>query len=259
MKKAAGWIAFFTALAAAGTLAVVHFEPRLSALGPVVSPGPLSWAHADLGEQCETCHEPAVGVTAAKCTACHATNQRLLSRQPTAFHASIDECAACHREHGGASVRPVTMDHAELARVGARTLAGHATRDPASDETLRSLARWIGTDELERMDVVELSRALDCAGCHDRKDPHFARFGGDCVQCHDPATSWTVPGYRHPSPRSRDCVQCHKAPPSHFMGHFSMVSQRVAAKEHARVEECFECHETTAWNDIAGVGFYKHH
>jgi hypothetical protein len=25
------------------------------------------------------------------------------------------------------------------------------------------------------------------------------------------------------------------------------------------VDQCFECHNTTGWNDIIDVGFYKHH
>jgi hypothetical protein len=25
------------------------------------------------------------------------------------------------------------------------------------------------------------------------------------------------------------------------------------------VDQCFECHNTTGWNDIVDVGFYKHH
>jgi hypothetical protein len=43
------------------------------------------------------------------------------------------------------------------------------------------------------------------------------------------------------------------------MGHFHMVSMKVAGKPHARVDQCYLCHETTAWNDIKGVGWYKHH
>jgi hypothetical protein len=33
----------------------------------------------------------------------------------------------------------------------------------------------------------------------------------------------------------------------------------VARKPHAKVEQCYLCHQTTAWNDIKGVGWYKHH
>ena len=38
-----------------------------------------------------------------------------------------------------------------------------------------------------------------------------------------------------------------------------MISQTIAHKEHARADQCFACHNTTSWNDIVDVGFYKHH
>lgn len=43
------------------------------------------------------------------------------------------------------------------------------------------------------------------------------------------------------------------------MEHFRMVSARVANQPNAQVNQCYECHQTTAWNDIKGVGWYKHH
>ena len=68
-----------------------------------------------------------------------------------------------------------------------------------------------------------------------------------------------IAGYKHPSAASTDCVQCHQAPPSHYMGHFHMISKMVAGQEHARVEQCYLCHQTDSWNAIRGVGWYKHH
>jgi len=94
--------------------------------------------------------------------------------------------------------------------------------------------------------------------CHANDDRHFTLFGQDCAQCH--ATDrWTIPQFQHPSATSKDCAQCHQAPPSHYMMHFKMISARVAGKPHARVDQCFQCHQTTAWNDILGAGWYKHH
>ena len=258
MKPVALWLALIVAVAVAAALSVVHFKPASSALQRSIRPGPLSPRHAYLGDRCAACHEPAAGVTVARCTACHASAERLLGRQPTAFHASIEECAACHAEHQPANIRPLAMDHVELARIGARTLARASRGDADSAATLRSLETWLRIRGPAQLDAGSAREALDCAGCHDRRDPHFKRFGGDCAQCHG-LDSWSVPGYQHPSPRSKDCVQCHQAPPSHFMGHFSMVSRKYAGKEHATVDQCYECHNTTGWNDIVDVGFYKHH
>lgn len=258
MTKLVLSIALVIAGVAAATLALLHFTPMQVAVQRAVSPGELSPRHAYLANRCESCHEATVGVTVAKCTACHATSERLLGRQPTEFHASISECAACHVEHQLTNVRPLVMDHVELARVGARTLDRVSRKDADSAATLEALETWLHVRGPELFDAASARESLNCAGCHDRRDPHFKRFGSDCAQCHAFET-WKVPGYQHPSSRSKECVQCHQPPPSHLMGHFSMVSQRIAGKEHARIDECFECHNTTGWNDIVNVGFYKHH
>ncbi|MBI2798700.1 MAG: class III cytochrome C family protein [Gammaproteobacteria bacterium] len=258
MKQFALWSALIIAVATAASLAMVHFKPTSATWQQLVRPGPLSARHAYLSDRCTTCHEPAVGVTVANCTACHANAERLLGRQPTAFHASIEECAACHIEHQPTNLRPLVMDHVALAKVGARTLARASRSDADSAATLKSLETWLRIQRPEQLDANSTREALNCAGCHDRRDPHFKRFGSDCAQCHG-LESWIIAGYQHPSSRSKECVQCHQPPPSHFMEHFSMVSQKFAGKEHARVDECFECHNTTSWNDIVNVGFYKHH
>jgi hypothetical protein len=237
MSKAR-WIGLTTALLLLGV--ATAFVVRGSALGRastwqrLASPGPLSAGHAFLEDNCAACHTPGRGPEAASCIACHADNEWLLQRQPTAFHASAGSCRECHPEHQGAGGRPTAMDHAALARVGLRRLR---------EDTSGSTAAEGG---------------LNCAACHATKDRHFTLFGQDCAQCHS-TEKWTVEGFRHPSSRSTDCAQCHQAPPSHYMGHFHMVSMKVAGKPHARVNECHLCHETTAWNDIKGVGWYKHH
>jgi hypothetical protein len=100
--------------------------------------------------------------------------------------------------------------------------------------------------------------AFNCVNCHATKDRHRGFFGEDCAQCHSP-TGWAVAGFRHPSPLSTDCAQCHLAAPSHYMEHFHMISAMIARQEHARVNQCYLCHQTTSWNDIRGVGYYKHH
>lgn len=258
MRRATPWLLLLVVSITAGVLALLNFEPASAAAQQLVSPGSLSPRHAYLSGQCSACHEPAVGVTVAKCTACHANSERLLGRQPTAFHASVQTCSSCHIEHQAAGVRPVAMDHLALAKLGARTLASASSSDSDSAATLNSLKTWLRIKRPGQIGASSARVALNCAGCHDRKDPHFKRFGSDCAQCHT-FEAWIVPGYQHPSPSSKDCVQCHQPPPSHLMEHFSMVSQKFAGKKDARVDQCFECHNTTSWNDIVGVGFYKHH
>ncbi|WP_077729701.1 hypothetical protein [Methylocaldum sp. 14B] len=232
----------------------VHVTANAGRLQRFISPGELSAAHGFLEEKCSACHTSIHGVEAAKCIVCHANNEPLLQRQPTAFHANIGRCAGCHIEHQGVSIRPVVMDHALLARIGWDDLSTSAP-ETESRVTADRIRHWLRD---RPGGLTRLDAALDCATCHATKDRHIGLFGADCSQCHG-TKQWTIAGYRHPSARSLDCAQCHQAPPSHYMEHFRMVSQRVVGKPHAPVNQCYLCHQTTAWNDIKEVGWYKHH
>ncbi len=274
MKTRLLWLALIAAVALAGWLAWTRFRPASWASQEFVSPGPLSAGHAYLANRCASCHETNVGVTDARCTACHANDERLLGRQPTAFHASITECRTCHIEHQGGNGSLIAMDHVELAKIGARTLERASRTDDASGETeggsadtLKSLRTWLHIRIPGQLNASSAREALNCVGCHATKDPHLGLLGGDCAQCHV-MTKWTIAEFRHPSPRSTDCAQCHQAPPSHYMMHFDMISKRIARQEDAQVSgccgsvqvnQCYRCHQTTSWNDIIGVGYYKHH
>lgn len=266
------YAAFVLALLLGGAVIVVNIYDSGSRAVPqwmdAVRPGALSAAHSFLNTQCETCHTPQRGITADTCVLCHANNEALLARQSTAFHATIGDCRGCHVEHQG-PLRPVLMNHEVLAAIGEVRAAPSALTLSLSERALSTLRRMAGTP------ARRADESLDCFSCHSNRNPHQdgspsgssgaatsgtvgSLFGRDCAACHVTKT-WKIAGYKHPSPRSTECAQCHQAPPSHFMMHFEMVSKMVAGQEHARVEQCFLCHQTDAWNSIKGVGWYKHH
>jgi hypothetical protein len=257
------WAALVFAAATVLALAVIRGgkggEINLQLWHSQVSPGPLSPAHAWLQTDCAACHTPFESAEPTKCIGCHANNTPLLQRQPTAFHATIGNCSSCHLEHQGASTRPTAMNHVALADIGLEVV-----RRNRENPTNRRLLAWMRQHERAAETrpthprVTSTEAALECATCHSTKDRHQKLFGQDCALCHGTG-SWTIPEFRHPAPRSVQCVQCHQAPPSHYMMHFTMVSQRVAQQPDARVDQCFACHQTTSWNDIRGVGWYKHH
>lgn len=227
------------------------------------SPGRLSAAHRLLEQNCAACHTSVKGVQPSKCLECHAENPSLLERQPTRFHASVTSCVECHREHQGVNERPTSMDHEALATIGLRQIRNsHHSSQPT--ETYERLLSWLKFHEAPpehpqaNPKVSSAEAILDCAACHGSKDRHYGFLGTNCAACHA-TTNWTIPEFRHPSRDSIDCAECHKAPPSHYMEHFNMISARVARQEHANVSQCYLCHQTTSWNDIKGVGFYKHH
>jgi hypothetical protein len=239
----------------------------------MVTPGELSKGHAFLDSNCAACHTPVKGVEAKNCIVCHADNLAVLQRQPSAFHADIGECSSCHLEHQGRVASTTKMDHVALARIGIKQLERAPQRGGADAAQIK---RWLDevanspqpgtsqpaitgvTAQFAHSHLQPEEALLNCASCHSTKDRHRGLFGKDCAQCHATA-KWTLPDFRHPSAASQSCSQCHQAPPSHYMMHFEMISAKVAGKPHAKVNECYACHQTTSWNDIKGVGFYKHH
>ena len=227
-------------------------------------PGQLSSKHAFLEHNCDACHTAVKGVEAGNCIACHANNESVLQRQPSGFHANVSSCQECHREHQGSDHRPTEMDHVALASIGLRRPASNLRSDSDSELARKGVLDWIGQHQPEGLATAGKSNLtpeeaiLNCAFCHSKKDRHVKLFGQDCGQCHATA-KWTIPEFRHPPPSSTDCAQCHQAPPSHYMMHFKMISMKIAGKPNAQVNQCFQCHQTTAWNDIVGVGYYKHH
>jgi hypothetical protein len=256
-------------LGVVGAAVVLAILLRSTSLGRAVtwqrqaSPGRLSANHAFLENNCAACHIYVTGGEAANCIVCHANDQSLLQRQPTAFHADVGSCRDCHPEHQGGKRPPTTMDHAVLARIGLRQLGG----DGADSEGLlrKQMVAWVkrhesgGETSVPHARISPLEATLNCATCHANKDHHYGLFGQDCAQCHA-TTQWTIPEFRHPSPRSTDCAQCHQAPPCHYMTeHFSKFCAAVPGQPQARVSQCFLCHQTTAWNDIKGVGWCKVH
>ena len=258
MKKLLLWLALIIGGVAAATLAVLHYPPAKVAARRAVMPGALSQPHAFLENNCAACHTPLKGVEAQNCIVCHADNQTVLQRQPSAFHGEISECAACHREHQGRVAITTKMDHAALAHIGFKQIKSEPKR---AGKDLTQIKRWIAESAAPQSALAHLRPAealLNCATCHQTKDRHRGLFGNDCAQCHG-TTKWTLPEFRHPSSASQSCAQCHQAPPSHYMMHFKMISMSIARMEKAEVNQCFLCHQTTSWNDLKGIGYYKHH
>ena len=221
------------------------------------NPGPLAAAHARLHSESAACHTPLLGPDPAKCTACHADNRGLLQRQSTAFHADVGTCRECHLEHLGRQYVARRMDHVALGKIGERK------NPPSTEPSLRqqiasAFQRAPPTGRPDNPLIRPEEVSLDCAACHNRRDRHQGQFGTDCATCHATA-SWRIAGYVHPSTNSTDCAQCHLEPPGRRMMHFETVSKVVAGQEHAAMRQCFLCHQTTSWNDIKGVGWYKHH
>jgi len=246
----------------AGVLADAPWT-RAAHFDHIASPGALTPAHAFLENDCAACHTPFKGVEATKCIVCHANDLSVSQRQPTAFHANLQDCRGCHLEHLGHE-RLTVMQHEKLVDIAlseANSESGTFASGGTGIEDLKLLLSLEHRSADPILDNPHLSRkeaSLDCASCHGTKDHHSGLFGNDCALCHG-TSSWALAEFRHPPPTSSSCVQCHQAPPSHYMEHFRMISQGVARQPNAGVDQCYKCHQTTSWNDTQGVGYYKHH
>jgi hypothetical protein len=258
-------------------IAVFAIGPRLMGTNDWASwqrhamPGDLSVAHSSMKSDCAGCHTAVDGAADAKCIGCHANTLSLLQRQPTAFHANIGGCARCHFEHQGESANLRKMDHVTLANIGLQQLEISGRRSDAGDraDVLHWMQRHASIDSPTPSHplVTPIEMTLNCSACHATSEPHTGLFGQECASCHS-TTEWTIANFQHPSSGTFDCAQCHQAPPSHYMEHFAMISKPVAGQADAQVSsccgaaqasQCYRCHQTTSWNDIKGLGWYKHH
>ena len=223
-----------------------------------VSPGDLSKAHAFLGKDCAACHNANSGIDSSKCIVCHADNAALFQQQNTAFHVEVKDCKVCHLEHEGRDSKITRMDHKMLSKTALAHVA--SIKDPQG-EIGKRLEKWIAVHEGQKQAHQNMSAremALNCAVCHSNQDVHRGLMGNDCATCHATMT-WDVAAFVHPSMKAENCSECHRAPPSHNMMHFKMVSMTVAKQPNATVGQCYVCHQTNDWNDIKSVGWYKHH
>lgn len=264
-----GFIVGLLILFSAATLISIGVFIKEASKGPsrmkletAISPGDLSRAHAFLETDCAACHTASKGVDSAKCMICHANDKQLVTQQNTAFHAELKNCSVCHLEHQGLDKRPIQMNHQKLATLGLQLIADEKT----SREHMvgKQLEQWIKNERRAMLlsgthhGLTAEEKTLNCAVCHANQDVHRKLFGSDCASCHTTDT-WNVAEFVHPSLKSENCASCHQAPPSHFMMHFKMISTSVAKQHHAKVGECYVCHQTNDWNDIKGAGWYKHH
>jgi hypothetical protein len=245
------WLAFAVAALAVLILAVkVGFGVHQggSKWQQLTSPGQLSKSHAFIRNNCAACHSPVVGVTRAKCVACHANDTDLVDRQPTAFHAAVSECSPCHYEHVAGIERPIRMDHTALARIGLTELGEGG---PDARQTRAQLAAWLRSAPASDMGgkLSSEERLLNCVSCHAVKDVHSGNFGQNCSLCHG-TKSWFIETYVHPPPSTRQCVQCHRPSPCHFMEGCLGMMGHMAGGEGARLEQCYLCHKTTSWYDF---------
>lgn len=219
----------------------------------MISPGPLTPAHAALANDCFACHAPLRGAATDRCVACHAVTDigRLTTTgipiPPKAgrlpFHQALVrlDCMACHTEHAGVKLtqppHPV-FTHALLdSSIRRRCASCHAPPD-------NPLHRQVGNDCVQchapehwkpaafKHSMLAVDMQQQCAACHaPPKDALHRQISGNCQQCHG-TTQWKPATFDHA--RYFPLVGEHNAPCAtcHVGGNFSRYT-------------CYGCHEHT--------------
>ena len=225
---------------------LVFAAPAAAQLGDLVSPGPLSAAHAKLEGlgSCEKCHEKGKQVSAARCLACHRDVASRIAAKKGVHRDVTNECAACHAEHAGrdAELRPFETKGFEHAKEAGFPLDGKHAPLAGKCESCHKTRSF-------------LKLSASCATCH--ADAHKGALGAACATCHLASVAFkeTRQSFDHgktkfPLTGAHAAVACAKC---HANGLFRGVKFASCADCHQDPHrktfgaDCSSCHETASF------------
>ena len=235
-------------LVVAGMVGSLASDARAGQLGALVSPGPLTKAHAALEgvRNCATCHEAGRKVTVARCLRCHAPIAERIVRKTGVHKAAGSDCVACHVEHAGRD--------AEMRRMDAK-IFNHATETGFPlDGKHAPLARDCAVCHKQR---TFLNTRQACVTCH--ADPHKGSLGASCTTCHSTSVAFKATATSFDHARARfpltgahqqvKCEACHTSGQDHFRGlpFESCTSCHTSPHRSALAPTCTACHATMSW------------
>jgi len=125
--------------------------------------------------------------------------------------------------------------------------------------------------------LVALLTQRDSAGQVQSAHPHISseENAAELRACHSTKANTSVcsapialmprhhsldyPQFRHPPPNLARLRSMPSSAAEPLHGALQMISMMVAGQPYAPRRAVFPLYQTTSWNDIKGVGFYKHH
>lgn len=222
--------------------------PAYSAsLEGLLSPGKLSDAHAEIEDNCSSCHDPLGNKNQTTlCTTCHEAVAEDL-RHSMGFHGLHEgvagaECQVCHKEHDGLDAQTLQFDLDQLDH--------HFT-----DFALAGAHKEISCASCHKQGVKFSAVPNECSGCHANDDPHDGKLGSNCAACHDSVT-WKTTTFNHATARFPlvgahawlSCSSCHT------QNDFSTAPLQCEGchqkdDPHAGQfgAQCGSCHSETSW------------
>lgn len=237
-----------------GVLCLLLAAPALgqTIMERLITPGPLSNAHARLESRCESCHSSfKKEAQNGKCTACHSgIGSDIASR--TRFHgkfapARTGTCKSCHSDHKGRGFTLIRLDRASFnhALTDYPLSGGHARATCAGCHGAGSNYRGVATT---------------CASCHAKKDPHRGQLGRNCQSCHTAAGWKQLLPFDHAKTgfaltgahRQNACLSCHAG--QRWKGLTTTCVSchaRDDAHKGSRGTNCAGCHTNAAWRSVS--------
>jgi hypothetical protein len=218
----------------------------------LVTPGPLSRAHAKLENKCSACHASFQRESENRqCIACHAEVGRDVA-SAKGFHgrfapARSQTCRSCHSEHRGREHGIVTFTRNGFNHnfTDYPLTGGHAKVVCASCHIPGKKFRGTTTS---------------CANCHVTDEPHKGRLGRACQSCHK-VTNWkdlkpfdhrARAGFALTGAHTRTtCASCHRGEQWAGLGSACIDCHRKDDTHRgARGTNCASCHRTTRWAEV---------
>jgi hypothetical protein len=249
-----GWIIVLIFIAGFAVITTtaggVLFSPgALSAQGRERPPLNNYTSHADFEGECQWCHVPWQGVTAALCEDCHAS-VAAERKSSTGLHGLLAEagrCQQCHIEHQGraANLTLAVLTSFPHERTGYSLFAHqrwpdgrgfvcrdcHAARAPGYAFDLTACETCHRNVDAAFVTMHAAQYSADCLACHQQVTPfdhqrfplQAGHFGIRCAACHQSGDFSVI---------STTCTTCHAEPPIHA-GLFG--------------DDCAACHTIAGW------------
>ena len=200
----------------------------------LINPGPLTQSHADLEEECTTCHSLFdQDNQSTLCLDCHEEIAHDL-QDSVNYHGlnpAIRDtaCSTCHTDHEGRDLDitglvEATFDHnlTNFELNGSHTalacLSCH-TPEESTEDTPSQMFR--GTP-------------AECVGCHEEDDAHAGGLGTDCASCHN-ENSWQEHAFDHAETTEYALVGAHSEQ--------ACSSCHIDNKYEDTPNQCIDCHK----------------
>lgn len=251
-------LALLLSLALAGSAVAIDFN-----LESMLSPGPLSSAHAKYEGECKKCHGDSKNKSEVQlCLNCHKpVGQDIEARK--GFHGltpgvTSSECRLCHSEHQGRKAdilqfNPSTFQHAH------------------TDFALDGKHKDVPCGQCHKNDAPSKTKPYrdtpqQCNACHQNNDVHKGSQGKECQQCHS-TSSWSKTTFDHSKTAfplldkhsKLECSQCHRS--SDYKDFSKLDFAPPKADKHCASchqiddvhlgrfgQQCNDCHNSQAWN-----------